>query len=92
MNDTDNIVLVHEIAALYGVSERVAQRRMQEEKTLLGATKATQEQLITLFGQGRIKGIPPQGVWIVQKDNVSRVTWRRTAGRHRKEKGGGPTS
>ena len=58
----DELLLVTEVAALYGVSVRTVERWVEQG---LPAEIATEEQLLGLLAHKRVKGWPPKGVWVI---------------------------
>src|SRR5712691_4102872 len=65
-----DLLLVTEIAKQYRVSERTVERWIERG---LDATKATDEQLLQLLRSKRLKGLPPKGVWLIQRSDLGQI-------------------
>jgi phage terminase Nu1 subunit (DNA packaging protein) len=63
----DDLLLVTEVAEQYGVSVRTVERWVEQG---LPAQKATNEQLLALLAQKRLKGWPPKGVWVIAGESA----------------------
>ena len=76
--DISDALTAAEVAQEYQVSERTVQRWVERG---LPAEKATEGQLLLLLASHRLKGWPPNGVWLIRRSGLgSLATLRKPVG------------
>jgi hypothetical protein len=68
--DVNEVLTTAEVAQQYQVSERTVERWVERG---LAAQKATEEQLWQLLREKRLKGLPPKGVWLIERSGLSHL-------------------
>lgn len=75
-----NLLTTQEVADQLGITRAAVLQLLKRTRNPLPSRMATSEEMIDLLNSGRIKGVPPTGVRVIEESDIE-IVKERKAGR-----------
>lgn len=72
-----NLLTTQEVADRLGITRAAVLQLLKSKRNLLPSRMATSEEMIDLLNSGRIKGVPPTGVRVIEEVDLEAVKERK---------------